>query len=312
MISAFIFPGQGSQSVGMGKKLADAYPDAKAVFDAVDDALEQKLSSLMFEGPEDKLMLTENAQPAIMAVSVAVIRVLELQGGLNIADAASYVAGHSLGEYSAHAAAGTFSLADTARLLKKRGQAMQQAVPVGEGAMAALLGLGPDDAEVVAAEAAGDQVCDFANDNADGQVVVSGSAAAVKRAVDIAREKGAKRAMLLPVSAPFHCSLMMPAARVMAEALDDVAMKDPVVPIVANVTAAPVQDVMEIRRLLVEQVTCRVRWRESVMAMKYAGVGRLVEIGHGKVLTGMTRRIDREISGVSVGSPKDIDVFLCG
>ena len=312
MTSAFIFPGQGSQAVGMGKELADTYPAAKAVFEAVDDALNQKLSTLIFEGPEDQLTLTENAQPAIMAVSIAVMRVLETQGGLNLVEAASHVAGHSLGEYSAHAAAGTFVLADTARLLKTRGQAMQQAVPVGEGAMAALLGLGPEDAEAVAAEAAGEQVCDFANDNADGQVVVSGSTDAVERAVDIAKKKGAKRSMLLPVSAPFHCALMAPAANVMADALTAVAMNDPVVPIIANVTAAPVQDVMNIRRLLVEQVTGRVRWRECVLAMKSAGVDRLVEVGHGRVLSGMTRRIDRELMGVNVGSPHDVDAFLGG
>ena len=257
-------------------------------------------------------MLTENAQPAIMAVSVAVLRVLESQGGLTLAAAASHLAGHSLGEYSAHAAAGTFLLADTARLLKTRGQAMQQAVPVGEGAMAALLGLGPEDAEAVAAEAAGEQVCDFANDNADGQVVVSGSTDAVERAVDIAKKKGAKRSMLLPVSAPFHCALMAPAANVMADALTAVAMNDPVVPIIANVTAAAVQDAISIRRLLVEQVTGRVRWRECVLAMKSAGVDRLVEVGHGRVLSGMTRRIDRELMGVNVGSPHDVDAFLGG
>ena len=312
MTTAFIFPGQGSQAVGMGKELADTYPAAKAVFEAIDDALDQKLSTLMFEGPEDQLTLTENAQPAIMAVSIAVMRVLESQGGLNLVEAASHVAGHSLGEYSAHAAAGTFFLDDTARLLKTRGQAMQQAVPVGEGAMAALLGLGPENAESVVAEAAGDQVCDFANDNADGQVVVSGSMAAVERAVDIAQKKGAKRSMLLPVSAPFHCALMAPAANVMADALTAVAMNDPVVPIIANVTAAPVQDVMNIRRLLVEQVTGRVRWRECVLAMKSAGVDRLVEVGHGRVLSGMTRRIDRELMGVNVGSPHDVDAFLGG
>ena len=312
MTTAFIFPGQGSQAVGMGKELAETYPAAKAVFEAVDDALDQKLSTLMFEGPEDQLTLTENAQPAIMAVSIAVMRVLESQGGLNLADVASHVAGHSLGEYSANAAAGTFFLDDTARLLKIRGQAMQQAVPVGEGAMAVLLGLGPENAESVATEAAGDEVCDFANDNADGQVVVSGSTDAVERAVDIAKKKGAKRSMLLPVSAPFHCALMAPAANVMADALTTVAMNDPVVPIIANVTAAPVQDAISIRRLLVEQVTGRVRWRECVLAMKSAGVDRLVEVGHGRVLSGMTRRIDRELMGVNVGSPHDVDAFLGG
>jgi len=268
----------------------------------------------MFEGPEDELTLTENAQPAIMAVSLAVMRVLEAEGGFQLAGAASHVAGHSLGEYSAHAAAGTFSLADTARLLKTRGQAMQQAVPVGEGAMAALLGLGPDEAEAVAAEAAGDaaqgDVCDFANDNADGQVVVSGSTAAVERALDIAKEKGAKRAVLLPVSAPFHCALMAPAAEVMAGALADVEMHVPAVPIIANITAAPVSDTGEARRLLVEQVTGRVRWRECVLAMKAAGVTHLVEAGHGKILSGMTRRIDRDLVGRTLGTPDEISAFL--
>ena len=310
MTSAFIFPGQGSQAVGMGKELAESYPVAKAVFEAVDDALDQKLSTLMFEGPEDQLTLTENAQPAIMAVSFAVMRVLESEGGLNLVDAASHLAGHSLGEYSAHAAAGTFLLADTARLLKTRGRAMQQAVPLGEGAMAALIGLGPEDAKAVAAEAAGDQVCEFANDNAEGQVVVSGSKAAVERAVNIAKEKGAKRAMLLPVSAPFHCALMAPAATVMADALAKVTMNAPKVPIMANVTAAPVQDVMEIRRLLVKQVMSRVRWRECVLAIKSTGVDRFVEIGHGKVLSGLSRRIDREISGVNISLPADVDAFF--
>lgn len=312
MTSAFIFPGQGSQAVGMGKELAAAVPAAREVFEAVDDALNQKLSTLMFDGPEDELTLTENAQPAIMAVSAAVMRVLEGEGGLNLTNAASYAAGHSLGEYSAHAAAGTFSLADAARLLKTRGQAMQEAVPVGEGAMAALLGLGPDEAAAVAAEAAGDQVCDFANDNADGQMVVSGAAAAVERAVEIAKKKGAKRAMLLSVSAPFHCALMAPAAGVMADALAAVEMNPPAVPIMANVTASPVSDVAEIRRLLVEQVTGRVRWRECVLALKAAGVDHLVEIGHGKVLSGMTRRIDRELSVSNVESAADIEAFLAG
>lgn len=310
MTSAFIFPGQGSQAVGMGKELADAFPAARAVFDEVDDALDQKLSTLMFEGPEDELTLTENAQPAIMAVSMAVMRALESQGGPVLADAASHAAGHSLGEYSAHAAAGTFTLADTARLLKTRGRAMQAAVPVGTGAMAALLGLGPDDAAAVARQAAGDAVCDFANDNADGQVVVSGSVAAVERAVEIAKAKGAKRAVLLPVSAPFHCALMAPAADVMADALAEVTMTAPSVPIVANVTAQPVSDVAEIRRLLVEQVTGRVRWRECVLAIKAAGVTRLVEVGHGKVLSGMTRRIDRDLDSAGIGGPEDIAAFL--
>jgi len=310
MTTAFIFPGQGSQSVGMGKELAAAFPAARAVFDEVDDALDQKLSALMFEGPEDELILTENAQPAIMAVSLAVLGALESQGAPSLAATASHAAGHSLGEYSAHAAAGTFSLADTARLLKTRGRAMQEAVPVGAGAMAALLGLGPDDASAVAAAAAGDQVCDFANDNADGQVVVSGSTAAVERALDIAKEKGAKRAVLLPVSAPFHCALMAPAADVMGDALAKVTMNTPSVPIIANVSAAPVTDVVEIRKLLVEQVTGRVRWRECVLAMKATGVDTLVEIGHGKVLSGMTRRIDRELSSLSIGGAEDIEAYL--
>ena len=310
MTRAFVFPGQGSQAVGMGKELADAFPAAADVFQEVDEALGQDLSKLMFEGPEDELTLTENAQPALMAVSVAVMRVLKAEGGFELADNAKFVAGHSLGEYSALAAAGVFSLADTARLLKTRGRAMQEAVPVGEGAMAALMGLTPEDAVAVAAEAAGDGVCDFANDNAPGQVVVSGSKAAVERAVELAKEKGAKRAVLLPVSAPFHCALMAPAADVMASALADVLMNDPVVPVVANVTAEPVSDASTERRLLVEQVTGRVRWRECVMAMKDAGVTELVEVGAGKVLSGLARRIDRELSATPIGAPADVEAFL--
>ncbi len=310
MTRAFTFPGQGSQAVGMGKELADAFPAAKAVFDEVNDALSQDLTALMWGGPEDELTLTENAQPALMAVSVAVMRTLESEGGWSLADKASFVAGHSLGEYSALAAAGTFTLADTARLLKTRGRAMQAAVPVGEGAMAAMLGLSFEDAQAVAAEAAGDEICSAANDNADGQVVISGSKAAVERAAVLAKEKGAKRAMLLPVSAPFHCSLMQPAADAMAEALASVDMKAPSVPVVANVTASAVSDPDEIRKLLVEQVTGMVRWRESVQYLAAQGVTELVETGAGKVLTGLTRRIDKSVGGAAVGTPSDIASIL--
>jgi [acyl-carrier-protein] S-malonyltransferase len=310
MTRAFTFPGQGSQAVGMGKELADAFPAAKAVFDEVNDALSQDLTALMWGGPEDELTLTENAQPALMAVSVAVMRTLESEGGWSLADKASFVAGHSLGEYSALAAAGTFTLADTARLLKTRGRAMQAAVPVGEGAMAAMLGLSFEDAQAVAAEAAGDEICSAANDNADGQVVISGSKAAVERAAVLAKEKGAKRAMLLPVSAPFHCALMQPAADAMAEALASVDMKAPAVPVVANVTASAVSDPDEIRKLLVEQVTGMVRWRESVQYLAAQGVTELVETGAGKVLTGLTRRIDKSVGGAAVGMPADIASFL--
>ncbi len=310
MTRAFVFPGQGSQAVGMGKELADAFPAAREVYQEIDDALDQDLSGLMFNGPEDELTLTENAQPALMAVSMAVMRVLSSEGGFKLSTGASHVAGHSLGEYSALAAAGVFSLADTARLLKTRGRAMQEAVPVGEGAMAALMGLTPEDAIAVASEAAGDGVCDFANDNAPGQVVVSGSKAAVERAVEMAKEKGAKRALLLPVSAPFHCAMMAPAADVMAQALAGVNMVAPVVPVVANVTAAPVNDAAVARKLLVEQVTGRVRWRECVLAMKDAGVTELVEVGAGKVLAGLTRRIDRELSSTSIGTPADVEAFI--
>ena len=307
---AFTFPGQGSQTVGMGKELAAAYPEARAVFAEVDEALNQRLSATMFEGPEDILRLTENAQPALMAVSMAVIRVLESKGA-RLADHAAFVAGHSLGEYSALCAAGTFSLSDTARLLKTRGQAMQKAVPVGHGAMAALLGFDLDTARAVAEEAAQGDICAVANDNAPGQVVVSGTVAAVERAVEIAKGKGAKRALLLPVSAPFHCSLMQPAAEAMQAALSEVTMNAPVVPLVANVLAAPISDPAEIRQRLVEQVTGVVRWTESVLWLTGAGgVTNLVELGTGKVLTGLAKRINAEASATAIGTPADIDAFV--
>ncbi len=310
MSRAFVFPGQGSQAVGMGRDLCEAFRAARDVFDEVDDALGQSLSKLMFEGPEAELTLTENAQPALMAVSLAVVRVLEAEGGIDLAKTAAFVAGHSLGEYSALAAAGTFSLADTARLLKIRGQAMQKAVPVGEGAMAALLGLDLEQAREVAAEAAQGDVCAAANDNAPGQVVVSGRKAAVERAIQIAAGKGAKRSILLPVSAPFHCALMQPAAEAMAEALSKVAMSGPRAPLVANVTATRAVDAAAIRDLLVQQVTGTVRWRESVLYMKEQGVDTLVELGSGKVLSGLAKRIDREVAGQSVNGPADVETFL--
>jgi [acyl-carrier-protein] S-malonyltransferase len=310
MSRAFVFPGQGSQAVGMGRELAEAFAEARHVFQEVDEALSQNLSKLMFEGPEDTLTLTENAQPALMAMSVAVVRVLEGQGKMDLAKTASFVAGHSLGEYSALAAVGTFSLADTARLLKLRGQSMQKAVPVGMGAMAALLGSEYEQAKEIAALAAEGQVCEAANDNGAGQVVVSGHKEAVERAMKIAAEKGIKRAVLLPVSAPFHCALMQPAADAMAEALSNVTMNAPKVPLVANVVASAVTDPEVIRDLLVKQVTGTVRWREGVLYMKEQGVTQLVELGAGKVLSGLAKRIDKELSGVAVGNPADIDAFL--
>ena len=310
MSRAFVFPGQGSQAVGMGKDLADAFPAAREVFQEVDEALKQNLTKLMFEGPEDELTLTENAQPALMSVSMAAMAVLKVEGGIDLSKVASFVAGHSLGEYSALAAAGTFSLSDTARLLKTRGQAMQQAVPVDEGAMAALLGLDLDVAKEVVDEAAQGDVLATANDNAPGQVVVSGKREAVERAVDVAKEKGAKRAMLLQVSAPFHCPMMAPAADVMAEALAAVELLPPIVPLIANVTAAPVEDPAEIRRLLVEQVTGMVRWRECCMTMRAKGVEKLVEVGSGKVLSGLARRIDKKLSASSVSTPAGVEEFL--
>jgi len=312
MSVAVVFPGQGSQAVGMGRALADAFSEARHLFQEVDDALNQNLSRLMWEGPEDQLTLTENAQPALMAVSNAVIRVLETQGNWRLAEKAAFVAGHSLGEYSALAAAGAFTLSDTACLLKLRGQAMQKAVPVGVGAMAALLGVEIADAKAIADEARGSDVCDTANDNAPGQVVLSGDKQAIDRAVAIAAEKGFKRSVLLPVSAPFHCALMRPAADAMEAALEKAEIKAPAVPLVANVTAAPVSDPVAIRRQLVEQVTGTVRWRESVLAMKDLGVTTLIEVGAGKVLTGLTKRIDKEIAGVSLQTPEDIEAFLKG
>ncbi|WP_047307114.1 ACP S-malonyltransferase [Rhodopseudomonas palustris] len=306
MTAAFTFPGQGSQAVGMGKALADAFPAARAVFDEVDAALGEKLTAIIWDGPAETLQLTENAQPALMAVSLATMRVLEAEAGVSVGNDAAFVAGHSLGEYSALAAAGSLSVSDTARLLRIRGQAMQKAVPVGVGAMAALLGLDYDTAVAVAAEAAQGQVCQAANDNGGGQVVVSGHKDAVERAVEIAKGKGAKRAMLLPVSAPFHCSLMQPAAEAMAEALAGVTIKAPAAPLVANVLASPITDPDEIRRRLVEQVTGTVRWRESVAFMASQGVNRFLEIGAGKVLSGLVKRIADGATGISVGGPNDI------
>ncbi|GLR49824.1 ACP S-malonyltransferase [Shinella yambaruensis] len=309
MSVAFTFPGQGSQAVGMGKDLAEAFPEARAVFAEVDEALGQNLSAVMFEGPEETLTLTANAQPALMAVSIAVMRVLEARG-LSLKDQVSYVAGHSLGEYSALCAAGTFSLADTARLLRIRGNAMQSAVPVGEGAMAAIIGLEQADVEAVCNEASTGGSCQIANDNGGGQLVISGSKPAVEVAARLATEKGAKRALMLSVSAPFHSALMGPAADAMREALAGVSAKAPVVPVVANVRAAPVSDPDEIVRLLVEQVTGQVRWRETVEWFAANNVTTLYEVGSGKVLTGLARRIDKSVTGIAINTPADIDSAL--
>jgi [acyl-carrier-protein] S-malonyltransferase len=306
---AFIFPGQGSQAVGMGMALAEASRAARLLLEEVDEALSQKLSKLMSEGPEADLMLTENAQPAIMANSIAVLRLLQEEAGVQLAAKAQFVAGHSLGEYSALCAAGTFDVATAARLLKLRGRAMQAAVPVGQGAMAALIGLDLPAVQAVAEEAAQGEVCTAANDNAPGQVVVSGHRAAVERAVEIAKIRGARRAVLLPVSAPFHCPLMQPAAEAMEQALGDAEMQSPAVPLYANVTAAPVDDADEIRRLLVEQVTGMVRWRESIAAMADAGVDHFIEIG-GKVLGPMIKRIAPDARASSVVSPEDVETLL--
>lgn len=315
MSRIFVFPGQGSQVIGMGKALADAYPSARAVFQEVDDALSQNLFTLMTQGAESDLNLTENTQPALMAVSVAAARVLMEQAGKTLPELAAYVAGHSLGEYSALCVAGTFSLSDCARLLKTRGQAMQSAVPVGQGAMAAILGLDLPDVQTITKEAqaqAGAEIVESANDNSSGQVVISGHAGAVKMAADMATARGAKRALMLPVSAPFHCSLMKPAADVMRAALMDVQMAAPAVPVVANVTAAPVTDPDTIRDLLVQQVTGMVRWRESVMAMQALGVTQSVELGSGKVLSGLIKRIAPDITGTNAGTPEEIDAVLKG
>jgi [acyl-carrier-protein] S-malonyltransferase len=312
MSIAFVFPGQGSQAVGMGRALAEAFGPAREVLEEVDEALRQRLTRLMFEGPESELTLTENTQPALMAVSLAVVRVIEREGKVRLADRIAFVAGHSLGEYSALAAAGTLRLSDAARLLKRRGRAMQEAVPVGAGAMAALLGADLEAAAAIAAAAAEESgaVCACANDNAPGQVVVSGDKAAVERAVAIAAERGIKRSVLLPVSAPFHCPLMQPAADAMAEALAEARLENPAVPLVANVTARAVSDAATIRTLLVQQVTGLVRWRESVLFMKAQGVDKIYEIGAGKVLSGLVKRIDREIAPYSVGEPAEIEGLL--
>ena len=309
MTIAFTFPGQGSQAVGMGKDLAENFAEARAVFEEVDQALGEKLSDVMFNGPEDTLTLTANAQPALMAVSIAVVRVLEAKG-LELKSKIAYVAGHSLGEYSALCAAGTFSLADTARLLRIRGNAMQAAVPVGVGAMAAIIGLEHADVVAVCEAAAAAGACQIANDNGGGQIVISGEKAAVEKAAGLATDKGAKRAILLPVSAPFHSTLMAPAANAMREALATVAKSDPVVPVIANVRAAPVTGADEIASLLVEQVTGQVRWRETVEWFAGNGVTTLYELGSGKVLTGLARRIDKTINGISVNGPADIDAAV--
>jgi [acyl-carrier-protein] S-malonyltransferase len=306
MAVAFVFPGQGSQTVGMGKPLADAFAPARQVFDEVDAALGERLSEIIWNGPTDKLVLTENAQPALMAVSLAVMRVLEAETGLDLSRDASFVAGHSLGEYSALAAAGALAIADAARLLRIRGRAMQKAVPVGVGAMAALVGVEFADTQAIAAEAASVGVCAAANDNGGGQVVLSGEKQAVERAVEIAKSRGVRRAMMLPVSAPFHCALMRPAADAMAEALAKVAVEPPRVPLVANVLARPIKEPAEIIHSLIEQVTGTVRWRESVLCMAQSGVTTFYEIGAGRVLTGLIKRIAETADASSIGTPDDV------
>ena len=310
MASAFVFPGQGSQAVGMGLSLVAAFPVARETLEEVDDALGQNLSRLIAEGPADELTLTENAQPALMALSMAVLRVLETDGGIDLAGSCAFVAGHSLGEYSALAAARSFGLADTARLLKIRGQAMQKAVPVGEGGMAALLGAELDQAQEIADAAAEGEICSPANDNAPGQIVLSGAMAAIDRAIELAGERGIRRCIKLPVSAPFHCAMMAPAAAVMKKALAEIDLIRPLVPVVANVTAAAAENPDDIRRLLTEQVTAMVRWRESVLSMRDAGVDTLIELGAGKVLSGLTKRIDRDMTAMNVETPDDVEAVL--
>ena len=310
MKRAFVFPGQGSQHPGMGRDLAEAFAPARHLFEEVDDALSQRLSRLMFDGSESELTLTENAQPALLAASLAVIRVLQIEGGVELPDKVAYLAGHSLGEYSAHAAAGALSVADAVRLVRLRGQAMQKAVPVGEGAMAALLGIEIEAARDIAAATTGFGVCVVANDNCPGQIVVSGNRSAVERAVEVAAERGVRRSIMLPVSAPFHCPLMAPAAAAMEEALAGVVLAPPAIPVVANVTAMPVTDPNDIRDLLIEQVTRMVRWRETVLLFARNEVEEVVEIGAGKVLAGLCKRISRDLTAVSVGTAAETEELM--